>query len=151
MTRDLFEQLLQVENIIGMKDSSGDIYAMGLFLAIAEKPVIFNGEDSVILSALLSGACGGICAYINTMPKLFVKLWDAYQAKDVDRAVQFQLRLNELMSAMEAVELFGGIKQVMAWMGLGCGVPRSPLGPLTDEDTAKLRRELERVGFFNSL
>jgi N-acetylneuraminate lyase len=151
MTPDHFEELLRVENIIGMKDSSGDIFAMGLFLAQGENPVIFNGEDSVQLAAMLAGACGGIGASYNVMPGLFVKLWDAFQAKDIDAAAQIQLRLNVIMNVMDVVELFGGLKQIMAWMGLECGLPRSPLGPLTGEDTAKLRRELEGVGFFDGV
>ena len=150
MTQDLFEQLLKVENIVGMKDSSGDLYSMGLFLAGETKPLIFNGEDSVQLAALMAGARGGIGASYNMMPGLFVKLWDAVQDKDMDTAAQTQARANELMNAMDVVDLFAGLKQTLAWMGLECGVPRSPLRGLTEQETGKLRHELDKVGFFET-
>ena len=150
MTQDLFEQLLEVENIVGMKDSSGDLYSMGLFLAGERKPLIFNGEDSVQLAALMAGARGGIGASYNMMPGLFVKLWDAVQDKDMDTAAQTQARANELMNAMDVVDLFAGLKQTLAWMGLECGVPRSPLRGLTEQETGKLRHELDKVGFFET-
>ena len=151
MTRELFDQLLQVENIVGMKDSSGDVAAMGLFLAGEKKPLIFDGEDTILLPGLLAGACGGIGASYNMMPQLFVELWDAFQASDMETAARIQLRINQLISALVVVDLFAGLKQTLAWMGLECGVPRTPLRPLTQEETARLRRSLEEADFFQTL
>src|SRR5207302_730878 len=56
MTPSLFEELLRIPNIVGMKDSTGNIYALGQFFAGGRKPVIFNGEDTVLLAGLLAGA-----------------------------------------------------------------------------------------------
>ena len=149
MTQDLFDQLVQIPNIIGMKDSSADLYALSLFFRAGKKPVIFQGEDTVLLGGLLAGACGGIGATYNIMPHLFVELWNAFQAKDLDTASRTQLCINEIIYALLAVDLFAGVKQTLSWMGLACGVPRSPLRPLTQEETAKLRTRLENVNFFD--
>jgi len=151
MTRDLFDQLLEVPNIIGMKDSSGDIYSLGLYFAGGKTPVIFEGDDSVVLHSWMVGACGGIGGSYNIMPQLFTRLWGAYQAGDMEGAVNIQLRINELINALLVVDTFGGIKQTMAWMGLECGVPRTPNRPLTEEETSRLRRSLEGVGFFEEV
>ena len=149
MTRDLFDELLRVDNIIGMKDSSGDICSMGQFLEGDEKPVIFNGEDTVLVSGLLAGACGGIGATYNVTPGLFVQLWDGVQARDMEQVARAQSRLHECWNATLTVDLFAGIKQSLAWMGLECGVPRSPLRALTDGETQRLRAALERIHFFD--
>jgi N-acetylneuraminate lyase len=148
MTRDLYDQLLQVPNIIGMKDSSGAVYAMGLFFAGGKTSVIFHGEDTVLLGGVLAGACGGIGATYNIMPDLFVQLWQAFQRGDMDTAGQTQLQINQRINALQVVDLFGAIKQTLAWMELPCGVPRTPLRPLTDPEVEKLRSALEQVGFF---
>ena len=151
MTPELFDQLLGIENIVGMKDSSGNCYRMGLFFSGGRRPTIFNGEDTVLLAGLLSGACGGIGATYNMMPERFVRLWDAFLAGDVSDAARIQLRINELISALLVVNLFSGLKQTLAWMGQECGEPRTPIRPLTDEETAKLRASLERAAFFSEL
>ena len=148
MTRELFDELLQVDNIIGMKDSSGDIYSMGKFLEGDDKPVVFNGEDTVLLCGLLAGACGGIGATYNVTPDLFVQLWQAVQAGDLEQVARIQSRLHQCWNATGVVELFAGIKQTLAWMGLECGIPRSPLRALTDGERERLRGALDRIDFF---
>jgi N-acetylneuraminate lyase len=88
MTESLFERFLALDNIVGMKDSSGDIYSLGHFLTIGDEPVIFEGEDTVLFPAMLAGANGGIGATHNIMPQLFMRLWDALQAKDTVHCLQ---------------------------------------------------------------
>jgi N-acetylneuraminate lyase len=151
MTRELFAQLLEVENIVGMKDSSGDIFALSLFLNGEEKPVIFNGEDTMLAAGLMVGACGGIGASYNMMPHLFVALWNSFQAGELEEVGKIQSRINQLIDAILLVDLFAGLKQILAWMGMECGVPRTPNRPLTEEETTQLRRSLEKVGFFEGL
>lgn len=151
MTAELFDRLMAIENVVGMKDSSGNLYTLGLLCARDSKPVIFEGDDTVLLPALLAGACGGIGASYNLMPRLFVRVWQAFQAGDMAAASAAQLRINEIISALLTVELIAGVKQTLDWMGLPCGQPRSPIRPLTDEETARLRRALEGVGFFDAM
>jgi N-acetylneuraminate lyase len=148
MTQALFDQLLQIPNIVGMKDSSGNAFALGLYFTGGRTPVIFNGEDTVLLSGLMAGACGGIGATYNIMPQLFVELWRCALNNDLHEAARTQSRINEIINALTVVDLFGGIKQTLAWMGLPCGEPRSPNRALTADETTKLRASLEGVGFF---
>ena len=148
MTRELFGQLLTIDHITGMKDSSGDVYSLGLYFSGGRKPVIFEGEDTVLLYGLLAGACGGIGAAYNIIPQLFVKLWNAFQAKDFDLAAHTQLHINELIKALLVVARFAGIKQTLAWMGLPSGEPRTPNRPLTEPEEITLRASLGPVGFF---
>ncbi len=83
------------------------------------------------------------------MPQLFVKLWRAFEAKDLEALARTQLRINELISAVSGVDVFPGrLKQTLAWMGLPCGEPRTPNRPLTEAETTKLRQLLESAGFF---
>ena len=149
MTQDLFDQLLEIPNVVGMKDSSGNIYALSLFFSGGRTPVIFQGEDTVLLSGLLAGACGGIGATYNVMPRRFVRLWEAFETKDMDAAARIQQRINEIANALLVVNIFGAVKQTLAWMGLDCGVPRGPLRPLTEEETTKLHTSLDGVSFFD--
>ena len=149
MTESLFERLLKLDNVVGMKDSSGDLFSLGHFLAIGNDPVIFEGDDAVLLSALLAGAIGGIGGSYNVMPGLFVQLWDAVQARDTDAASAIQLRINETIRALMVVDTIVAVKQTLSWMGMGNGQPRTPIRPLTGAEIETLRQSLERVGFFD--
>ena len=148
MTEALFERLLKLDNVVGMKDSSGDLFSLGHFLGIGTDPVIFEGDDAVLLPALLAGATGGIGGSYNVMPGLFVELWEAVQVKDTDAAAATQLRINEIIRALMVVDTIVAVKQTLSWMGMGNGQPRTPIRPLTVDEQAKLRRSLEGVGFF---
>ena len=152
MSVELLDQLLELPNIVGMKESSGDLYYLSQFFVGGRKPLVFQGEDGATLAGLLMGACGGIGGSYSIMPHLFVKLWDAFQAKEMDAAAQIQLRINELINAVAGYgNIFSAVKQVLAWMGMECGTGRMPNRPLTDDETAALRKSLEEVGFFREL
>jgi len=150
MTPSLFEKLMSVDNIIGMKDSSGNIFSMQGFLEIGDTPpTIFSGEDTLLLSGLMAGAVGGIGLTYNLMPGIYVELWNAFEAKDLSTAAQHQARANQITRAFACTsDGIAATKHIMAWMGLECGLARTPMRPLTDEEAATLRQRLEAVGFF---
>ena len=115
MTPDLYDRLLEIENIIGMKDSSGDVFAIGGFVSQQPDAVIFNGDDTVVLGGLLAGARGGIGLTYNLMPQLFVKLWDAVQAGDMTLAAETQQCINERIAIVIRWEGLAAAKQILAW------------------------------------
>ena len=150
MTESLYEELIQTDNIIGMKDSSGDIYTLGHLASKWKESVIFEGEDSLLLPSLLAGAIGGIGASYNIMPELFVQLWEAYQGNNIDKAAKLQARINEIIRALlNSPDLIGGIKEILAWMNLECGPPLAPNRKLNSDESAKLRQTFDNIGFFD--
>ncbi len=151
MTQDLFDELLQLEYVVGMKDASGNIFSLGLFFTEDKKPIILEGEDTVVLSALLAGARVGIGLTYNLWPHHFSTLWKQFRAKDFEAAAKTQAHINEPIDALLQTDMFGGIKQVMAWIDLDSGAPRSPNRLLTEGETVKLRENLERVVFFEEV
>ena len=151
MTPELYGRLLEVDNIVGMKDSSGNLYAIGQFVSQQPEAVVFNGEDTTVLGGLLAGASGGIGLTYNLMPQRFVELWDAVQAADLPAAAATQKRINECVAAIVTVEGIAAAKQTMAWMGLACGLPRTPIRRLGEDEESRLRSALDAVGFFEGI
>ena len=149
MTEALFTRLLEVPNVVGMKDSSGDIFSLGNLVAKTGDPVIFEGDDASVLWALLAGAKGGIGSTYNVMPHLYVKMWRAFQAGEIDVAAATQLRINEIIAILIKMEVIAAVMQTMAWLGLECGRPRSPNRPLSEEESTDLRADLDAAGFFD--
>ena len=104
-----------------------------------------------VLFGLMVGSCGGIGSTYNVMPHLYVKLWRAFQAKDMDAAVAVQLRVNERIRVLLTTDVLASVKQTLAWIGIDVGAPRAPGRPLTAEEAAQLKGSLQSVGFFDDL
>ena len=149
MTESLFTRLLEIPNVVGMKDSSGDIFALGNLVANTDDPVIFEGEDATVLWALMAGAKGGIGSTYNVMPHLYVNMWRAFQDGSTDAAVRTQLRINEIIAVLVRASVISTVMKTMEFIGLPCGQPRSPNRALSDAESADLRAGLEAVGFFD--
>jgi len=149
MTPDLYAKLLEIDNVVGMKDSSGNVFGIGQFVAQRPEAVLFSGDDTQLLAALLAGAGGGIGLTYNLVPQLFVRLWNEVQAGDMSAAAATQNRINEFVAAIVSVEVIAAAKQTMAWMGLECGLPRSPIRPLREDEQQQLRGALDAIGFFD--
>jgi 4-hydroxy-tetrahydrodipicolinate synthase len=146
---------LAFDNVIGMKDSSGD---MPFFMAALEKLRdtigLFVGHDEVVGAALLAGADGAILASANLVPDIWQEIYQAALAGDVARVQQ---RQKELQILTRLVVRKGGpqaVKEGLRMMGLtGMGNARLPLiqgGEFEREDYEDLRTQLENLGVIDT-
>ena len=149
MTESLFTRLLDIPNVVGMKDSSGDVFALGNLVKKTGDPVIFEGEDATVLWALMAGAKGGIGSTYNVMPHLYVRMWRAFQDGRLDEAAATQLRINEIIAVLIRTSVISTVMKTMELIGLPCGRPRSPNRALSEGESADLRAGLDAVGFFD--
>lgn len=129
----LTAELAQHENIIGIKDSSGNVAA--LTETMRRVPAAFQvmtGNAPTFLAALVLGARGGILAVANVAARPYRKLYDAFCQGDLDTARALQLSLNPLAQAVTTRFGIPGLKAAMKLQGLDAGYPRAPLLELSD-------------------
>jgi 4-hydroxy-tetrahydrodipicolinate synthase len=142
---------LAFDNVIGMKDSSGD---MPFFMAALEKLRdtigLFVGHDEVVGAALLAGADGAILASANLIPDVWQEIYRAALAGDVEQVRQ---RQKDVQILARLVTRKGGpqaVKEGLRMMGLtGMSNARLPLiqgGEFEREDYEDLRTQLEDLG-----
>src|SRR5262249_4129050 len=145
---DTVARLAEVPNIIGIKDSSGDLQNTIEIIRNTqrEKFSVLNGRDTLILAALQFGAQGAIPASCNLAPELCVGLYESFVKGDWAAAKEYQSRLHPVRMAMSLGTGNGAIKEGLALMGRPCGPNRSPITPLGDDKRAKLMGILERAG-----
>ncbi len=142
---------LAFENVIGMKDSSGD---MPFFMAALEKLRgtigIFVGHDEVVGAALLAGADGAILASANLIPDIWQEIYQAAQRGDVEFVRQRQKQIQILTRLVVRKGGAQAVKEGLRMMGLtAMGNVRSPLiqgGEFEREDYEDLRTQLENLG-----
>jgi len=141
-------RLAEVPNIVGIKDSSGDLQnTIELVkLAQSDKFAVLNGRDTLILAALLFGAKGAIPATCNVAPDMCVGIYQSFVKGDVEAARKYQDRLAPVRLALTLGTGNGAIKEAMALLGRPAGQNRAPIGALSAEKRQKLKEILSKAG-----
>src|SRR5438132_2345112 len=145
---DTVARLAQIPNILGVKDSSGDLQnTMEYIRVVPERFAVMMGRDTLIYSALLFGARGAVPATANIGPGLCAEIYNAFQRGDHAVAKAAQLRLNPIRLSLTLGTAPGGVKAALALLGLSIGPSRSPVAPLSAEKEQKMRTALEQAGY----
>ncbi|MDP9920772.1 4-hydroxy-tetrahydrodipicolinate synthase [Variovorax boronicumulans] len=135
------------DNIVGMKDSGGDLTQSIEYLLTTPRPaLLFSGRDTIALSMMFHGAQGTISPAANVFPELMVRMYDALRAGRHDEA----LRVSNIFAPLRAAWAWGSfpvvIKEAMTLAGRSAGPTRPPVAALTEKVRADLRAVVERIG-----
>lgn len=147
---DLVEKLAhEVDNIVGMKDTSGDITQTEEFIR-RNRDVgfkVFGGKDTLLYASLCIGAVGGVCTAGNFMPELIVDIYNKYVAGDIKGALEAQYKLNPVRLAMDVASFPVAAKDMAAMRGRDVGSPYLP-NLFTPEGVSydKMKKEMEKAG-----
>jgi 4-hydroxy-tetrahydrodipicolinate synthase len=145
---DTVVKLSELDNVVGMKDSSGDIVQTSGYIE-ATKDMDFSilvGNDACIFSALVSGGKGAVAATANVAPKLIVGLYDAVKAGNIDLARKLQFRLLPIRKAFTMGTFPVVIKEALNLLGLPAGPARKPIQPLSPEKREELKNVMIKAG-----
>ena len=149
LTADTVIRLAAHPNIIGLKESGGNIVKIGeITREIAAQEldfVVMAGSASFLQPALLMGASGGVMALANVAPTLCLQIWQAVQSNDITEARQAQhqaLALNAVVTNRFGV---AGLKFVMDELGLYGGPVRPPLLPIAENVKMEIRKIISQT------
>ncbi len=137
-------------NILGLKDSGGDITKFGR-MALECRPgfQLLAGSAGFLLPALAIGAVGGIMALANIAPRQLRRVLDAFQARDLPGARAAQLPLILANTAVTTRYGVAGLKAALDLLGRVGGLPRPPLLPLVPAERRDLVDILSRAGLLS--
>jgi len=139
-------KLSEHPNIIGIKDSSGNIGQLSEIIYLShEKFAVFVGSAPVFFPALCVGAVGGILAVAQVAPKACVQIQNLFNKGKIDEARALQGRLTPLAKAVTTKYGIGGLKMAMDFEGYFGGDPRHPLKRPNQEVEEELKRLLLRL------
>ena len=143
----LVQELATHENIVGMKDSSGDLKLLGAYLeAQSDRFTVLTGNGSSLYAALELGARGGILAVSLFAGALAVEVCTAFAAGDLARAGRAQERLHLVSKEIVGGLGVAGIKAALDLVGLYGGAPRPPLLPITPAQRERVASRLAEAG-----
>ena len=130
-------------NIIGMKESGGDIAQVAELVAVTPKAfTILAGSAATFYAALCVGAAGGILALGCAVPDACVRLFELARAGRHDEALALQRRLAPLARLLGPMYGVPGLKAGLNLLGYDVGVPRPPLLPVPETAVSVLREAL---------
>ncbi len=139
---DLVARLAEHPNIIGIKESSGNVQRVGEIIAAAPEGFqVVVGSADTLYTSLLLGAVGGVLALADCLPELCIELYRAVAANQIASARVLNRRI--LPASKKIVRQLGiaGLKWAMDYRGYYGGPVRGPLVPIN----AAQKREVEAV------
>ncbi len=146
LAADLIIELSQHPNIVGVKDSSGDVTQMSLCVSSCSSDFgVMAGSGSYLLPGLLMGCAGGVMALANVAPDECVQLHRMAREGRYDDAVALQQRLIPVNQAVTSTYSIPGLKYAMDLRGYFGGEPRKPLLPLDEQGRSDIRRILQEA------
>ncbi|HCW51976.1 MAG TPA: dihydrodipicolinate synthase family protein [Clostridiales bacterium] len=144
---ELVVRLAAHPNIVGIKDSGGNIAAISEVIAgTPDDFAVFAGSGGFLLVTTLMGGVGGTLAVANILPDECADLFSLARQGRLEQARELQVRLLPVNAAVTSRWGVAGLKAALDMVGFYGGPPRRPLPPLGDEARAELRSVLETAG-----
>ena len=145
LSSSLVSRLSKHENIVGIKDSSGNIVQISeIVRSSPEDFSVLAGSAGFMLPSLAVGAAGVIAALGNIMPERCCSLYKLFQDKKLDEAKALQHAILEINHTVTAGMGVPALKAAMDMLGYKGGFVRKPLRQLSDEKKAIVEDVIQR-------
>lgn len=137
----------EVENIVGVKDATGNISQVAKLMSIADGKVdLYSGNDDQIVPLLSLGGKGVISVLSNVAPTETHDICAKFFAGDVEGSRKLQLSAIELIDALFCEVNPIPVKKALHLMGMMGGTLRRPLTVMEDANAAKLEKAMKEFG-----
>lgn len=148
MPLEVITELAQIENIIGIKEASGNPVKVSRIIenTVDDDFVVLSGEDGLTLPLMCMGAVGVISVVANVVPEKMVELVNAVQNNDLKTAQALHYELAPLTRVLFSETNPIPVKRAMDMLGLANGRLRLPLAPLSREHEMVLEEVLRDLG-----
>ena len=136
-----------VENIVGVKEASGNISQVAKLMSLAKGNVeLYSGNDDQIVPIMALGGSGVISVLSNVAPELAHDIATTYLEGDVKKSCKLQLQAIELIDALFCEVNPIPVKTALNLMGKEVGPLRAPLCTMEVANEEKLRKALVNSG-----
>lgn len=137
----------EVENIVGMKDSSGDMTQTSEFIRTTRHLgfKVFGGKDTLVFGTMIHGGAGAVTTTANIFPELVVSIYEKFAAGDQAGSLEAQYRLNPVRLSMDKASFPVATKDMANLAGRDVGVPFRPNLPTTGPVLEYMKSEMQKA------
>jgi dihydrodipicolinate synthase/N-acetylneuraminate lyase len=144
---DPVRELAQHENIVGIKDSAGDLIVFQEFLASAGPGfAVYQGREHLAAASLWLGAAGIVSSLSNVAPAILGELAQAVEAGDREAALRLQRDVTSAARIFGVSHFVSGLKAALMLLGVGTGGSCGPMPELAPGELARVREALVEAG-----
>ena len=144
MASDIVVRLSEIDNIVAIKEASGNIVKAQKIIANTKDDfIVFSGNDDITIPMMSIGAKGIISVISNAYPKYVKEMVDSFEKGDVKKAGTMQVNMVELSNILFVETNPIPVKKACNHLGLCENELRLPLIPMTDQNSKKLIEIME--------
>lgn len=143
---DTLKQLSKVQNIVAVKEASGNISYTAKVAAEVPDMYIYSGNDDMIVPVMSLGGKGVISVVANIMPEETHNICEYFLNGDAVKACKLQLDMLELINNLFIEVNPVPIKTAMNVLGYSAGKLRMPLVDMEEKNLETLKKSLEKMG-----
>ncbi|WP_062054610.1 dihydrodipicolinate synthase family protein [Aquimarina longa] len=144
VTLDMFEELLKLENIQAVKESTRDISNITRIKnRFGDRLKILSGVDTLALESLLMGADGWVAGLVDAFPEETVAIYELQKAGKIKEAIQIYRWFLPLLELDINAKLVQNIKLAEVATGIGTENVRAPRLPLVGDERKKVLEIIE--------
>jgi len=148
---DAVERLATHPNIIGMKESGGDIAQIAEFVGrTPDQFTVLAGSATTLVHALCAGCDGAILALAALVPDACQRMLLLIKDRKLDEANALQRELLPLARSVGGLYGVPGLKAALDLMGYAGGAPRPPLRSVSSKISELISEQLEALGVISS-
>src|SRR3954468_3567123 len=145
LTPDLLAEIAQIDNVVAVKEFSGDVRRVLEIRERAPELAVVSGADDVVLESLLMGATGWFAGFPNVFPAESARLFDLATSGKLTEAKALYEPLVAAFRWDSRTEFVQAIKLGMDMVGRHGGPCRPPRGPLSEAQREQVRADMARA------
>ncbi|ALS00727.1 dihydrodipicolinate synthase family protein [Enterococcus silesiacus] len=133
------------QNIIGIKDSSGDLENIKGYIQAAKNEAfaVLSGSDSLILDALKAGAAGAVAATSNVLTEIDVAIYRYWIEGNMEKAQSMQNSIEEFRRILKLGTIPSVLKAAINYQGITVGNPRLPVQPVSEKVLLEVAKTMD--------
>lgn len=147
------KNLSEHSNIIGFKDSSGDLLYFQNVVRLLQNKSKFSllvGPEEMLMQTMLSGGDGGVNGGANMFPKLYVAMYEATLERDFERMSALQDKILQISSSLYTVgnspaKYLQGVKCTLSLMGICNDILALPYRSFGNEERKTIEKSLKNL------
>lgn len=143
MSADLIIRLSEIDNIVSVKEASGDLEAMAAIIeGTPDSFSVYSGDDGLTLPILAIGGQGIVSVASHIIGNEMQEMISSFKQGEITAAASTHRQLLPVMKALFAAPNPTPVKTALNLTGVQVGGVRLPMIPLTDEQTEALKQAL---------
>lgn len=147
ITTKILKELLKIENIIGLKDSSGNFGEFLKILDISKENnfPVYQGIESLAGSSLLFNADGLVMGGANIIPSIFTRLFKESTLGNIKIVLELQKKINRLISVFNEECFYSSMKYALEVLGICSSRVTEPMPKVSETQKKRIEKRMKEL------